>query len=421
MRRVVILAAIGVATPSAAALAQTAPDPAAAPAPAEAPVTTNEAPVEPPPEEIPAKPEAEPGTTPAEAAATEAPTVETAWYDGIALHAFASAAYTFNTNRPDTHTNQARAFDGVSDSLTLDIAELVIEKAVGEPGSAGFRFDLTAGSLVPPLAASQGLFRESLAGPGENFDLQQAFVSWIAPVGNGLRLDVGKFMTHMGYELVEGFDGYNDHYSRSILFGYAIPVGHTGLKLSYPISDTLSAMLMVANGWDLAIDNNTGKTIGAQVIAKAGPATLYFNAIAGPEQADNNDAWRVVGDFVASASFGQLTVGLNADYGFEQEAVNEGEDSAAWYGAALYGKYALNDSWDLAGRAEYFDDPDDFRGITTSVFGATVTPSFKAGDAVVLRADFRLDVASDDIFITDDPTEPTGTQFTIALNALAHI
>jgi hypothetical protein len=420
MRRVVFLAAIGVATPSAAALAQTAPDPAAAPAPADAPVTTTEAPVEPPPpEEIPAKPEAEPGTTAEEAAAAEAPTVETAWYDSIAIHAFASAAYTFNVNRPDSNSNQARAFDGRSDSLTLDIAELVIEKPVGEPGSAGFRFDLTAGSLIPPLAASEGLFRESLAGPGENFDLQQAFVSWIAPVGNGLRLDVGKYMTHMGYELVEGFDGYNDHYSRSILFGYAIPIGHTGIKASYPISDTLSAMVMVANGWDLAVDNNTGKTVGAQLIAKAGPATLYFNGIAGPEQAGTNDAWRVVGDFVASAGFGPLTVGFNADYGFEQDIANEGEDSASWYGAAVYGKYALNDTWDLSGRAEWFDDPDAVRAIGTSVFEATVTPSFKAGDAVVLRADFRLDVASDDIFQKED--ELTGTQFTFALNALAHI
>jgi hypothetical protein len=34
----------------------------------------------------------------------------------------------------------------------------------------------------------------------------------------------------MGYELIEGYDGYNDNYSRSLLFNYAIPLTHTGVK-----------------------------------------------------------------------------------------------------------------------------------------------------------------------------------------------
>jgi len=55
-------------------------------------------------------------------------------------------------------------------------------------------------------------------------------VSWNAPVGRGLRFDFGEHVTHMGYEVTEGYDGWNDNYSRSFLFGYTIPFTHTGLK-----------------------------------------------------------------------------------------------------------------------------------------------------------------------------------------------
>jgi hypothetical protein len=429
MRRAVFAAAACLTASSATALAQTAPEPAPAPAPAEAaPVPeTAPAPTEAAPTE-PAAPEPAVALTTAEPAAAEAEVVAEApasWYDSIAVHAFASVAYTFNANRPESDSNGVRVFDAKTDSISLDVVELVLERPVGDPGSAGFRFDLTAGSSIPKLAASSGLFRDPDTGDAEDFDLQQAFVSYVAPVGAGLRLDVGKFVTHMGYELIEGYDGYNDNYSRSILFGYAIPFTHTGAKVSYPFSDSLSGMLMVANGWDNVIDNNAGKTIGAQLIYKAGPATLYFNGVAGPEQADNSSNWRTVGDLVATASFGPTTVGLNADYGFEQDGVVDGEtmetSSASWYGVAGYAKYAVSPMFDIAGRAEFFADPDGVRTtfVDTNFFEATLTPSLKLGDLVVLRADLRLDIASEDVYETDD--DPTGTQFTFALNALAHI
>jgi hypothetical protein len=426
MRRVVFAAACVTAT-SATAFAQTAPAPAPAPAAAPAPeVAPTPAPEAAPVDTAPAAPEPAVALTTAEPApaadaevAAEAPA---AWYDSIGVHGFASVAYTFNANRPTSDSNGVRVFDGKTDSIGLDVVELVIDRPVADPGSAGFRFDLTAGGSIPKLAASRGLFRDPESGEAEDFDLQQAFVSYVAPVGAGLRLDVGKFVTHMGYELIEGYDGFNDNYSRSILFGYAIPFTHTGAKVSYPFSDKVSGMLMIANGWDNVLDNNSGKTIGAQVVAKAGPATLYFNGVAGPEQDDENGNFRIVGDFIATASFGPTTVGINADYGTEQEATESG-DSASWYGAAGYAKYAVNDKFDIAGRAEYFADPDGVRTTfaDTNFFEATLTPALKLGDAVVIRADLRLDVASNDVYETDDMTSPSGTQFTFALNALAHL
>ena len=40
-------------------------------------------------------------------------------------------------------------------------------------------------------------------------------MSWNAPCGSGLRFDAGKFITHHGYEVIEGYDGWNDNATHS--------------------------------------------------------------------------------------------------------------------------------------------------------------------------------------------------------------
>ena len=47
-------------------------------------------------------------------------------------------------------------------------------------------------------------------------------------------------LTEEGFEVVEGPDGYNDNASRSFLFGFALPITHTGLRVTYPFSDAFS-------------------------------------------------------------------------------------------------------------------------------------------------------------------------------------
>src|ERR1017187_3508993 len=147
----------------------------------------------------------EPAPTPTPTpAATPAPK----WYDEIAVNGFVTASYSYNGNRPDSGTNQFRVFDFDDNTFKVDGAELVLQKAVAKPGDTGFRVDAVAGGSIPRVSAAAGLFRDS-TGKAQDFDLQQAFVSWIAPAGRGLRLDFGKYVTHHGYEVIEGYDGYN--------------------------------------------------------------------------------------------------------------------------------------------------------------------------------------------------------------------
>ncbi len=137
---------------------------------------------------------------------------------------------------------------------------------------------------IPRVSSSYGLLQ------GQDVDLQQAFVSWIAPVGSGLRLDAGKFVTHFGYEVIEGYDGWNDNATRSFLFGFTLPYAHTGLKATYTFSDQLAGMLEIVNGWDVARDNNTSqeRRRPASPGRPSKAVTVAGNFMTGPERADVN-------------------------------------------------------------------------------------------------------------------------------------
>ena len=323
------------------------------------------------------------------------------WFDLIAVNAFVSSAYQYNGNRPANGTNSYRVFDFNDNSFNLDVAELVVQIAASKPNDAGFRVDLAGGNSVPQVSKAQD---QTVA----QFDLQQVFASYIAPLGSGLRFDVGKYVTHMGYELIEGYDGYNDNYSRSILFGYAIPFTHTGVKASYAFSSKLSGMVEVVNGWDLVHDNNRAKSVGAQLaVMPAASVNVFLNWIGGAEIENDNHSRRNVFDVAATFKpTGMVTVGLNGDYGTEAgtSRVEPGAD-AIWKGIAGYLTIAPTGRLSFALRGETLQDNGGTRFGTdsrTTLSEGTFTPAFKFTDHVVLRGEVRYDRASQPILAKGD-------------------
>ena len=318
------------------------------------------------------------------------------WFDEIAVNAFVSTAYVYNGNRPASGTSSYRVFDFIDNSFNVDVAELVVQIAPIKPNDAGFRVDLAVGNSIPQVTKSQD---QTVA----QFDLQQLFVSYIAPVGSGLRFDVGKFVTHLGYEVIEGYDGYNDNYSRSILFGYAIPFTHTGVKASYAFSSKVAAMVEVVNGWDLMRDNNHSKSVGAQLsLTPVAPFSVLLNWIGGAEIANDNHTNRNVFDVVAILKPTKtLTLGVNGDYGIENgtSTVNPGSD-ATWKGIAGYVTLAVTDKFSVALRGETFHDDDGVRlGTSTkaTLSELTFTPAYKFTEHVLLRGEARYDKANQPI------------------------
>jgi hypothetical protein len=278
--------------------------------------------------------------------------------------------------------------------------------------------------------------------------LQQVFVSYIAPVGHGLRLDVGKFVTPVGSEFIDGYDGYNDNFSRSLLFAYAIPFTHTGFKLSYSFNDHLSAMVMLVNGWDNVVDNNAAKSFGVSLtITPVAPLNIYLNYIGGPERDnDNHDFRHLVDVGVVWKALSRLTITLNGDWGLDANAVpltpvatpvamlpsslpvvapaDTGDaatgaaKNAQWVGAAAYLRAQLTHRFALSGRGEIFWDLDGFRtGTAQRVLEGTITPELRVTDGLLFRSEFRIDSSDHSVFTRSDGLT-RHYQPTVALDAI---
>src|ERR1035437_3753904 len=107
------------------------------------------------------------------------------WYQYVEVNGLVSGSTTYNFNHPSDERNRLRVFDVDANSLNLDLLALTLhhDPTIGE---AGFRADFAAGPYIPSIIHSVGLEMG-------DFDMDQAFLSYVAPIGNGLRFDGGKF------------------------------------------------------------------------------------------------------------------------------------------------------------------------------------------------------------------------------------
>jgi hypothetical protein len=305
--------------------------------------------------------------------------------------------------------NNLRVFDHKANSFGLDLAQIVFQK---DPtaGVIGYKVKISAGETAK-FIHSAGLVSSASDDP---FDLTEAYISYLAPVGKGLRFDVGKMVTYFGAEVIEAID--NPNYSRSLLFNYAIPFTHTGLKASYAFTDTLNASFYVVNGWDNSTDNNSGKSIGVSIgFAPAEVFSGYVNVMTGPEQADNNRDNRTLVDLVATIKpIKPLSIILNYDDAQEDHLAADG-GTAKWSGFAGIIKYDINETYSISVRGESFDDKDGVRTNTVQkLTEVTVTPEVRLANGIILRPEYRHDSSNQESF--DNGTKKS--QDTIALGAM---
>lgn len=317
--------------------------------------------------------------------------------NALGLSIYLQGGYTYNANPSSIagssdSENDLRVFDHKANSFVLDLAELVFSRDTTTT-SIGYKVKISAGETAKFIHAN-GLGAPS-ANP-ESFDLTEAYVSFIAPVGSGLRFDLGKMVTFFGAEVIEAID--NPNYSRSYLFNYAIPFTHTGAKASYVFTDNVNAALFLVNGWDNAEDNNDSKSVGVSVnITHGDLLSAYVNFMTGPEKTDNNHDNRTLTDIVATIKpMKPLTIILNYDLGKEY---NGDLASSNWSGIAGIVKYDFSETYSIAVRGETFSDPDGARtGTPQELAEFTLTPEIRLASGLIIRPEYRHDMSNRDSF-----------------------
>jgi Putative beta-barrel porin-2, OmpL-like. bbp2 len=330
------------------------------------------------------------GTQAASQSTQPAPDPLTAFFSQTTLSGFVDVYYSYDTNKPGGRQAQLRAYDGRHNSFDLALAELSLEKAPTADSRAGFRIDLDYGSTTPIVHASE---------PGGSTlqNVGQAYLSFLAPAGSGLQIDVGKFYTPIGNEVVKVKDDWN--YSRSLLFTLAEPTYHMGVRVGYAVNDHFSVAAHVLNGWNDVVDNNGAKTVAVGATLKPMSAlSITETYMGGPEQAGDNVDWRHLSDTVVSYS-ATKTVSLAANYDYGRDTVNGG--TVSWQGFAGYLRLQPVSWFAFTPRAEHYRDPNAFTtGTAQTLNEVTLTAELTHRDGVLVRLEYRRDMSNQPVFST---------------------
>ena len=346
---------------------------------------------------------------------------KTFWEENT-LFAYIENSYVWNLGKTSRgRVNDLRLYD-FDDGYTFNIAEFSIKKDPSERYPFGYGLVLTAG-MDSQKNHALGIFRgddDQFAFKNTpHFDLQEAYVSGRIPIGNGLVLKGGKFVTLLGYEVIEAPNNLN--FSRGYLFTFSLPLTHVGGLAQYAFTDWFTMTAGGVVGWDVARDNNSAPTWTGQfafIPFKDFAATL--NWIAGPEQVDEDDNPRTVLDFVlVYTGFKGFTLAANIDYGWEHNepsvrATRNRSTTAHWQAYAGYVAYDWTEKLRTALRGEIFLDQDGARtlaagnGSRVNLYEVTATVQYKIWKGLMGRAEYRHDWANRDVFArTGDGTTAT--------------
>jgi len=340
---------------------------------------------------------------------------EKKWFEKVHMAGFVDIYYGYNFNQPGDgpggRLNQLRNFDFRNDQFALSLAELVFHK---DPDPFGFRVDLDFGTTTDWVHCAVLNCATVAGGAAEEpfKNIQQAYLSW--KPSSMWSIEAGKFVTHMGFEVIESKDNWN--YSRSLLFAWAIPYYHSGLRISHT-HENFWINGYIYNGWNNVTEDNAGKTFGAQLgLTPIKGLTIIQNWIGGPEpnisgvDIQNRHVFDTV---VMFSPVEMLSLGLNYDYGWVKTAT---AGDSIWSGVAAYARFAPTDRLAFIPRFEWYDDKAGFTtGTTQIVKEITLTAEHKCSDNVLTRLEYRSDWSTADSFHSDTGTSNTDTQDTITL------
>jgi hypothetical protein len=348
---------------------------------------------------------------------------------GVNLTGLVDAYYGYNANHPalgiaHVGNTATEPFQFTNGQFSLNLLELQLDKPVDKTSPLGFRVALGFGQAInavnnTPFEVTGSAFVPSVGSSFSNVQqyLKEGYLSYMVPLGKGLQIDAGKLVTPAGAEVIETNQNWN--YSRSLLFYYAVPYYHMGVRAKYTFNDKWSVTGYATNGWNNVVATNTGKTGGLSIGWNATKKlTVTENYLAGPRDifgTGDNGSWNHLSDTVIGYNpTAKLSLQANVDYDF-QEGYPVAKKSADYSGIAAYAKYAFNPRVAVAGRYEYFNDHDGLAttpgAINPVLLGKgqhlnefTGTIERKIAGHLLSRLEYRHDASNQDFFQRGRPS-----------------
>ena len=118
--------------------------------------------------------------------------------------------YEHNFNQPNGETNNLRAWD--NDGFQLTQGNLHIEK----DGTVGFVTDINVGQVAEALNGAVPIspIRRQMEARGRWIDPTQYYLTYTLPVGSGISLQAGRFVTLLGEEVIPIYNNQNFNETR---------------------------------------------------------------------------------------------------------------------------------------------------------------------------------------------------------------
>ena len=373
-----------------------------------------------------------------------------------------SASYVYNFNNPDQNTGNVSSgpdhgtqptfqFNTDHNTFAFDAAKIEIGKSADEPGTAGFQFDLLFGENAGVNRTFSSAFGTTSPRADGQRDLadnavfvDQAYVSYNA---DGVKLDMGKFYTWMGSEVMDSVE--NANVTHSMIFTFGIPLWHTGIRAGGELGEGVGWGVGVVNGFNNVTDYGDNKGIigllgwsdemveltgtifvGSEgVRATATPAsglpcttlTAGTDPTLGPFDCVGDNSHRTwIFDVVARVQPNdELKLWAEGNYGISDGDIGitagpftptKAATDAKWYALQLGGQFEINEKTYIALRGEYFRDDNGVRfgnspTNDTDAYEATVTLGYRLTDNLLARLEYRRDW-----WDADPDTSPFGQQ-----------
>jgi hypothetical protein len=274
---------------------------------------------------------------------------------GLRFYGYLEGSYTQNFNNPSNRINELRIFDVNSNQFRPNLAQFVLDREAKAGGSGwdrlGFHVKFNAG-------------RDSDFIGGVNLstwaDFQEFYAQYLAPVGHGLKIQVGQINSLVGYEVVES--PYDANYSRSWLFGLGQPFTTRGARISYEFNKQVSLSVGAIGYINSArADTNFDPLVEyALAISPTEKVRLTLYGVAGPRDGPTGTPGGTLflaGGFVSLHLSDQTSAVIESYYANQSNSstISAGRN-ARWDGVAAYLIHDITKEWGVRLRGEIFED-----------------------------------------------------------------
>ena len=290
--------------------------------------------------------------------------------------------YRYNFNNPKaTPYNNFTSFTNSQNSFELGMVSFKAKHKIGEVG------------MVASLGFGKRADEFSYNDVGSSVAIEELFVTY-SP-SEKVKLTLGSWTTHIGYELVDAY--LNHNYSMSYMFSFG-PFFHTGLKADFVLGEKTTLMFGITDPADFKNAANLPKMVIAQIAScsKDDKLKSWLNF----EGGQNNDSGRIYQvDFVLNYSISEkFSFGYNGTV--QSRQVNSSEKwgtAKSWWGSALYLNHDPKDWLGFTLRGEYFNDKKNVLGFNTDIFETTFSTKFKIHNLAIV-SEFRFENAGKEIY-----------------------